>query len=73
MPRPRLSKEEKELHKKATQVKWQRKVGIRQGSPPPIVLAHWPITRSVSAKSQPAIQEASSTLSGPIRAPIAPV
>ena len=73
MPRPRLSKEEKELRKKAAQVKWQRKVGIRQGSPPPIVLAHRPVTRSVSAESQPAIQEASSTLSGPIRAPIAPV
>ena len=73
MPRTRLSKEEKELRKKAAQVKWQRKVGIRQGSPPPIVLAHRPVTRSVSAESQPAIQEASSTLSEPIRAPIAPV
>ena len=73
MPRPRLSKEEKELRKKAAQVKWQRKVGIRQGSPPPIVLAHWPVTRLVLAKSQPAIQEALSTLSGPIRALIAPV
>jgi hypothetical protein len=48
MPRPKPSTEEKKLRKKAAQVKWQRKVGIRQGSPPPMVLAHRPATRSVS-------------------------
>ena len=48
-------------------------MGIRQESPPPIVLAHRPVTRSMSAESQPAIQEALSTLSEPIRPPIAPV
>jgi hypothetical protein len=62
MPRPRLSKEEKELRKKAAQIKWQHKVGIRrQGSPPPIVLTHRPVTRSQSVEMQPAIR-ARSTL-----------
>jgi hypothetical protein len=73
MPRPKLSEEEYRLRRKAARKKWECKVGIRQESPPPLVLAHRPVTRSMSAESQPAIQEGLSTLLEPIRPPIAPV
>jgi len=64
MPRPpRLSEEERKIRAKASRRKWERKVGIRQGTPPtapaaPAVNpAHRPITRSRSADVQLATQE----------------
>jgi len=52
MPRLKLSKEEYKLRRNAAEKKWERKVGIRQGSPPPIVLTHRPVTRSQSVETQ---------------------
>jgi hypothetical protein len=45
MLRLKLSKEEYRLHRNAIKKKWERKVGIRQESLSPMVLAHCPIIR----------------------------
>ena len=73
MPRLKLSKEEYKLRRNAAEKKWERKVGIRQGSPPPIVLTHRPVTRSQSVETQlviytqPRLEPASThTLSTPV-------
>jgi hypothetical protein len=56
MPRLKLFKKEYKLRRNAVKKKWERKVRIRQESPPLIVLAHRPVTRSQSVKAQPVVQ-----------------